>query len=180
MKQNSPKRIAAVIALVLIAIGIGISFVVLPPPNTVPFGSTPDSAPVEYHFINWIGQSGFLAIGYAYLLLAAIYSLKWKLTPWQCGRPIACFWFAVLVAGSLPYLWFLVVVDWYNWKTVVSMACWVMNPFVFWCIPTASFLIDMYRSEPISFEHYVAGSCVEMFVILPIWLPLAVALHLLK
>ena len=174
MNQKSFHITAAVFALVLVGTGIGASLGVLPRINTHPDFAVLFS---QHDSANWIGQGDWMVFGNACIFVGAVYCLKWNVIRKWHRRPIALFWYAVIVAGSLPYIWFLRVSAWPpppGW----GQAGWYCDPMVLWFIPTWSFLIDMDEPGPPSVRYYVIRSCIEV-VLLPLWIYVAAFLSLI-
>ena len=118
---------------------------------------------------NWIGQGGWAFLGYTSALLAATYGLK-RFILARCTRRLAAAeLFALFVASSLPYLWFLCEVDWFN-PFLYRVSCWVGGPIMFWFVPVVSFLVDLGScGKPKSLTHYLIRSAIEIVIAVPLW-----------
>jgi hypothetical protein len=77
-------------------------------------------------------------------------------------------WYALFIAASLPYVWFFVVVDWYN-HFVYYIECWVGYPIMIWTVPTISFLIDLQAPGTPTRRRYLIRSAIEIVVLIPVW-----------
>ena len=131
-------RVVASVALLLpIAVGLYVSFRLLPPISQMP----PDLGQGR-EGENWIGQGGWAFLAFTIVLLIAAYSIK-RIIVMRCdSRPLAVYYFASFAALSLPYIWFLCEPDWFN-PFIYRISCWVGGPIAFWFIPTLSFLLDL-------------------------------------
>jgi hypothetical protein len=165
-RQQSLHVCAAFAALALVvcsALGIWLAVANLPgittPPLEIDHGNPT---------MTWLGQGVGAAYGLGFLLFVIIYAAKPWIPRFASSRWQAVGWYALLVACSLPYIWFLVVLDWQN-PFVFPVSCWVYDPIAIWAVPTASFVYDLTRWTRISSGEYLARSLVEIIVI-PIWL----------
>jgi hypothetical protein len=148
----------------LLALGLWVSFSTLPPV----FGGPPARFG---KYGNWIGQGGAIPFVWAAILVVAIYPAKYFVIKNQRSVLLACLTYCGLIALSLPYMWFLVVMDWRN-RHVYPIACWA-DPFAMWFIPTVSFCFDCCgKSTTDSLPRpltYISRSLLEC-ILLPIWL----------
>lgn len=117
----------------------------------------------------WVGQGAGGAYGLGFLLLILIYVAKWWILRFASRTLAAFIWYGLAVACSLPYIWFLVVVDWQN-PFVYRISCWVYDPIGIWAVPTASFAWDVARRTPWPSDLYFLRSFAEIVFIVPIWL----------
>jgi hypothetical protein len=120
--------------------------------------------------ITWLGQGAGTAYGFGFFLLVVIYVAKRWIVRCASSLRAAIGWYGLAVACSLPYIWFLVVLDWQN-PHVFRLACWVYDPLGIWAVPTLSFTWDiMHRTPGLSEVAYLARSLVELVLIIPVWL----------
>jgi hypothetical protein len=114
---------------------------------------------------NWVGQGVNTAYRSALLLLVAVYATKFFIG-YLPVRWVRIYYFALLVAFSLPYIWFFIVLDWRN-PFVYRVSCWLYDPMGLWLIPSISFLADtisMGSPRPI---WYLIRSSIELVFIVP-------------
>jgi hypothetical protein len=119
--------------------------------------------------VTWLGQGVGAAYGLGFLLLVIIYVAKRWIPQFGLSVPAAVCWYCLGVACSLPYIWFLVVLDWQN-PFVYRVSCWVYDPIAIWAVPTASFAWDVTRRTPWTCEAYLLRTVVEIAVVIPAWL----------
>ena len=156
--------LAALGAVACAAVGIWLAVTNLPaisaPPPAIGHGDPT---------VTWGGQGVGAAYGLGFVLLLIIYAAK----PWipriASSVPETIAWYALGVACSLPYIWFLVVLDWQN-PFVFRLACWVYCPLAFWVVPTVSFAWDVTRRRPLPWGVYFRRSFVEVVVVVPAWI----------
>jgi hypothetical protein len=91
----------------LSALGLWVSFLTLPPA----FADPPDGSEFE-GFKNWLGQGGAIPLVWAAILVVAIYPAKYLAIKYQRSFFLAWLTYSGLIVVSLPYIWFLVVMDW--------------------------------------------------------------------
>ena len=119
---------------------------------------------------NWIGQTGgIVTFGYPFALVLTAYCVKRVILTVIRWPVTAAYFFAVFVAISLPYIWFLCEPDWFN-NSCETISCWLWFPIGIWTIPTGSFLYDLISgqtAQPI--QRYLFRSLVEIAV-WPIWM----------
>ena len=116
-----------------------------------------------------MGQGGWAFAGYAALLLLVAYVAKRSFVTRCATRRSAVFRFSMLVLLSLPYIWFLCEPDWFN-PHIYRVACWIGGPIAIWCIPTASFVIDLcVQGATKRWTLYLIRSVIELLVVFPIW-----------
>jgi hypothetical protein len=120
--------------------------------------------PTDLHN-NWLELGGVHLSGM--LLLLAIYAAKFVIG-YLPVRWMRVYYFALLVALSLPYIWFFIVVDWRN-PHVFRVSCWLYDPIGIWFIPAISFWADTNSMGTPRPQWYLVRSCVELVLILP-WL----------
>jgi hypothetical protein len=130
--------------------------------------------PVDFReedpFVTWVGMGTAAAYGFGILLFVGIYAAKRWIVRWASSVAAAIGWYGLAVATSLPYIWFLVVLDWQN-PHVFRIACWVYYPLGIWAVPTFSFAWDMtHRSLELTKAWYFARSMMELVLIIPVWL----------
>ena len=97
--------LASIIIWPVILFGLVVSFTQLPPIYDRP-------GPPFSNSTNWLGQGQWFILAYAASLFLFIYLVKWCLVRCCRSKPVAAYWYAVLVAASLPYIWFLLEIDW--------------------------------------------------------------------
>jgi hypothetical protein len=115
---------------------------------------------------NWFGQDASWLPAHVAFVLVFIYAAKRLLCRVPPSRDL---WLYLLVlVSSLPYIWFLVVVDWFNPYTP-WLFCWIGYPILIWTVPTVSFLNDRLNSEVLSTGLYVFRSVLEVVSFFPIW-----------
>lgn len=119
--------------------------------------------------VTWLGQGVAAAFGLCFLLLVVIYAGKRWITLFARSVPEAMCWYCLGVACSLPFIWFMLVLDWQN-PFVYRFSCWVYDPIGVWAVPTASFAWDVTRRPPCSCEVYLLRSVIEIVAVIPIWL----------
>jgi hypothetical protein len=118
---------------------------------------------------NWFGQGAGAAFGLGVLLVLLLYAGKWGITWFTSNAPARIFWYCLGVACSLPYIWYLVVVDWRN-PFAFRVSCWVYYPIGIWLVPMGSFAWDVVTRTHCTPQDYLARSVLEMIVIYPLWL----------
>jgi hypothetical protein len=148
--------LAFAVAVAAASTGFGLAFVYLPPITGYPatFGRPG----------NWFGQPVY---GYAAGFLLFIYAVKQAILR-QLPSP-ALGWYVLLVLCSLPYIWFFVVLDWFN-RQVYHVECWIGYPITFLTIPTVSFLKDRLNPDGPSIAWYLIRSAIEIFILFPLWI----------
>jgi hypothetical protein len=117
----------------------------------------------------WFGHGVSAAYGSALLLLVAIYVGKRLITRLALTPSVGMAWYVLGVLGSLPYIWFLVVLDWQN-VMVFRRSCWVYYPIAIWFVPTLSFAWDVTHRIPCSFDAYLLRTIIEIALLVPLWL----------
>jgi hypothetical protein len=118
---------------------------------------------------NWVGQGDGAYILNSFLLLVVVYFAKWIILD-RCTRRLAAVeLFAVLVALSLPYIWFLCEPDWTN-PFVYRVSCWFGGPITIWFIPAVSFIVDLGSfGKTKSLKRYSIRSAIEAVIAFPVW-----------
>jgi hypothetical protein len=149
------RLIASLLLWPFLAVAVGVCFDRLPSTEPLPHGFNQ----------NWIGQRAAVARLNAFLLLVFIYGVKY-LIELSAVRWVRVYYFTMLVVASLPCIWLLVVIDWWN-EHVFPIACWVYYPVGLWFIPAASFALDTVRMDSSSLRWYTVRSCVELLLMLP-------------
>jgi hypothetical protein len=139
------------------SIGIWLAVAYLPPIEGYPerFG------PVG----NWFGQDGLLL--FVVPLFVGIYTAK-RLFLRRLPASRSVMWYILIVIASLPYIWFFVVVDWYNYF-IYRIACWIGYPIAIWAVPTCTFLIDKSASGGPTTRRYLIRSAIEIVLVIPVW-----------
>jgi len=117
---------------------------------------------------NWFGQPASSLALYGIPLLLGIYAAKRMLLR-RRGVLRAELWYSLMILASLPYIWFFVVIDWYN-HFIYRIECWVGYPIAIWAVPTCTFLIDRSASAGPTTHRYLIRSAIEIFVVIPLWL----------
>jgi hypothetical protein len=149
----------------VLAASIRLSARYLPPISEMP----PFDLGGARHEQNWIGQGGLAFAGYAFLLLAAAYCVKWIILTNCTRRLTAVHLFSLFGILSLPYIWFLCEPDWFN-AFIYRISCWIGGPIAIWFVPTVSFLVDLRSCRaPKSVNRYLIRSGVEVLVAFPLW-----------
>jgi hypothetical protein len=161
------KRLAAVVAVVGLAAcaAAGITFAVRKLPGLL---DPPPDLHEDGGWVTWLGQGVPAAWTLAFLLLVVIYAAKWGVGYVAPGRQMAVALYGLIVACSLPYIWFLVVVDWKN-PFVFRFSCWLYYPVGVWLVPTASFAWDTAKGHPPSRGAYLLRSAIEIGIVFPVW-----------
>jgi hypothetical protein len=137
------------------SLGFALALRYLPPIKGYPATFGPNA--------NWFGQP---VSGYVAGLLLFVYAAKWPMLR-QLPSTRALWWYALLVMCSLPYIWFFVVLDWFN-RQVFHIECWIGYPITIWTIPTVSFIKDRLNPDGPSFAWYLIRSAIEIFILFPI------------
>jgi hypothetical protein len=101
------------------------------------------------------------------VFLVVLYTVKFFIGGLS-DRWARVYFFALLLAGSLPCIWLLVVLDWGN-PHVFLIACWVYYPYGILLVPTISFHADTAAMSSPSLRWYAGRSCVEVVLMVP-WL----------
>ncbi len=114
---------------------------------------------------NWVGQGMLAVLGNALLLFVVVYTAKFFIGRVPV-RWVRVYFFGLLIAASLPYIWLLLCVDWRN-PHVFPVACWVHDPIGFWFVPTLSFAADTATMRRTGIVWYVIRSCIELVLIVP-------------
>src|SRR5262249_46364607 len=117
----------------------------------------------------WLGHGAAAAYGLGILLVIFIYVGKRWITRLALNAPATILCYCLGIVCSLPYIWFLFVVDWQN-EFVLRVACWIYYPIGIWFVPTASFAWDVMSRTPCTGQAYFARSVIEVVVVIPIWL----------
>jgi hypothetical protein len=119
---------------------------------------------------NWLGQEGCVVLyGYPFSLLVASYCAKRIILTHCTKRGTAAYFFSLLVALSLPFIWFLCESEWFN-NSSITLCCWVWRPVAIWFVPAMSFLLDLFDwGMPKPLKPYLKRSVVEVVVAFPIW-----------
>jgi hypothetical protein len=119
---------------------------------------------------NWIGQGGWAFARYAVLLVAVAYIVKWFACTCCKRRWTAVHIFSFFIALSLPYIWFLCVIDWFN-PFLYRVSCWVGYPIAIWFVPLVSFVVDLYFwKKTKSLKYCLIRIGVEVFIVFPLWI----------
>ncbi len=118
--------------------------------------------------LTWLGQGVGAAYGFGFLLVVIIYAAKRWIPRFALSIPAAVFWYCLGIACSLPYIWFLVVLDWQN-PFVYRVSGWIYDPIAIWAVPTASFGWDVMSRTPWTSKAYLFRSFVEIIIVIPAW-----------
>jgi hypothetical protein len=140
-----------------------------------PVGSRSPWPPTAMSSTNWMGQSAGVAYALGGVLLVIIYVAKFIITRLTHSTPVLIAWYCLLVALSLPCIWFFVDTDWWN-PFVYRLACWVGLPVGIWLVPTYSLWLDASAAERPSLRQYCWRSVVELLLLVPVFV---VALNVL-
>lgn len=119
--------------------------------------------------LTWLGQGKAAVFALGFLLVAIIYIGKRWITPPAWSVPTAVAWYCLGIACSLPYIWFLLVLDWEN-EFIYRISCWVYDPIAVWAVPTTSFAWDVTGHAPRTLGVYCLRSVIEIALVMPIWL----------
>jgi hypothetical protein len=148
----------------VLAAAIKLSVRYLPPISEMPtsLGDTREGQ-------NWVGQGGWAFLGYVVSLLVVAYCVK-RIILVYCARRLAAIEiFALLIASTLPYLWFLCEPDWFN-PFIYRVSCWVGGPIALWLVPTVSFLVDLDScGKPKPLKRYLVRAGIEIGAVFPLW-----------
>jgi hypothetical protein len=146
--------------------GVGVWLAVVSLPGIL---APPPDLDEDNPSVTWLGQGVAAAYGLGFLLLVLLYTAKRCIVRFAPSVPAALAWYGLAVACSLPYIWFLVVLDWQN-PFVYRLSCWLYNPVGILAVPTLSFTWDVARRTAWPWQAYLARSLVEIVVVIPIWL----------
>ena len=118
---------------------------------------------------NWVGQGDGAYVVNSFSLLIVVYIAKWIILD-RCTRRLAAVeLFAVLVALSLPYIWFLCEADWTN-PFVYRVSCWIGSPITIWFVPAVSLLVDLGSfGKTKSMKWYLIRTAIEVGLAFPVW-----------
>jgi hypothetical protein len=117
---------------------------------------------------NWFGPAGRgSVISCAAALVFLVYVVKYYVVRYKRELRPSLYW-SFLVFVSLPFIWFFVVIDWFN-PHVFRIACWLDAFLAFWPVPTVSFLVDASSDKPIHPGYFVLRSLAEILLGMPIW-----------
>src|SRR5262245_37225303 len=108
MKRQAVSLVSSLLLLPAITAGLLLAFGSLPPIWERP------PWPPTYDYRTWVGQGPGFAYFWGALLTLLLYCGKAILVRDAGSRAAAVYWFGLLVAASLPWVWFLVVLDWHN------------------------------------------------------------------
>ena len=116
---------------------------------------------------NWLGQPATLFYPDLVLLLILIYAAKWVIIC-RVSPSRALIWYALVILASLSFIWFFLVLDWFN-TSFSRLGCWIGYPLLVWMIPTATFFFDWLAIEAPATRWYVARSGFELTYVFPVW-----------
>jgi hypothetical protein len=162
-KSSCPPSAIELLAFVVIAgttvIGFALALAYLPSDPTQTYGMPG----------NWIGQDGSSFVADFVLLLALVYFSK-RVILCRVSPSREVMWYVLILLCSLPYIWFFVVLDWFN-RQLSPLACWVGYPILVWTIPTVTFVRDRLNDDEAPPPGwYLARSAVEIFFVFPYWM----------
>jgi hypothetical protein len=145
--------------LAAINIGWGLAFWRLPPLPGHPAFFGPAG--------NWFRQEGWWMETHTALLLLFVYTAK-RLILRRVPPARAVMWYMTIALSVLPYIWFFVVVDWFN-RHVFRIECWVGYPIAILTVPTVTFLWDRLNPDGPGPLWYLIRSTIEIVLVTPVF-----------
>src|SRR5262245_59162891 len=112
------------------------------------------------HSKNWFGMDD-PALNIVWLSsLIGIFVGKYFIREVQSPN-LRIYYFAMLIVGSLPYIWLFVVTDWRNLH-VYPVACWVHYPIGIWAVPMFFFIADTANEWKLTPLWFILRSILEI------------------
>lgn len=111
-----------------------------------------------------------------FLLVLDLYGTKVFLFHFIRSRGVLLASFLVITMAAVPVAW-LISPDWQN-PNVREIANWIGTPLILLTVPTISFLYDYYRGAANLGSAWYCRSLVEVFIGVPAWGLLWVALEI--
>ena len=121
---------------------------------------------------NLVGQGDLKPLLNGLIFVAVFYALKLTITV-RAKPGTAAKWYALLLAGSLPFIWLFVSNQWRDhfayWIAGFKPAAWIGQPIALLVVPTPSFRFHQLSHASLTGDRLALHTFIELLILVPAW-----------